>query len=121
MAGAGGSGRANWGGLGAAAGGAAVVYIGGKAYRNGVQINYAARKISKKILKNKNHVDLDKFKGNHQYQNGPGGSYHLEKNRAAGKPSAHNGGAKGSYWKLYDRKGKLASLDKNGKILKYYN
>lgn len=68
MAGAGGSGRANWGGLGAAAGGAAIVYIGGKAYRNGVQINYAARKISKKILKDKNHVDLDKFKGNHQYQ-----------------------------------------------------
>lgn len=119
MLGSGGSGRANWGGLGAAAGGAAIVYIGGRAYKNGVQINRAEREISNKVLKDKNHVDLGKFHGSGKYKTGPKG-YHLEKDPAAGKPSAHNGGANGSYWKLYDRHDKTASVNKKGKILKHY-
>ncbi len=118
MSGIGGSGRANWGGLGAA-GGAAIVYIGGRAYKNGVQIHRAERKILNKVLKDNNHVDLGKFHGSGNYKTGPKG-YHLEKDRAAGKPTAHNGGANGSYWKLYDRNSKVASVNKNGKILKHY-
>lgn len=123
MAGAGGSGRANWGGLGAAAGGAAVVYIGGKAYRNGVVVqrtklsNKDRKKIPSRDLKDKNHVDMKKFTKeiNSKTRQDPKIKAVIQRDRG-------NNPHGGSYWKLKEHlkaKGRLATLDKNGKILRH--
>lgn len=62
-----GSGGVGFGKLGGIATGVAAIYIGGQAYHNGVAINKIKltekdkRNIPKKLLKDKDHVDLDRF------------------------------------------------------------
>lgn len=109
LAGSGAPGRAGWGPvIGRAAGGAGIA-AGGAI----IQKSKKVKSPSKKILKDKNTVDMKKFKGGNSYKKGPNG-YSVRKDKSAGKVTAHGG----SYWKLYDRNGRVATLNNDGKILR---
>lgn len=107
---------------GSAAVGAATVYIGSKIYKNGgvVQESRLTKKdkakISKKIMRDKDHVDLSRFtkkvKGSDTWED-PKTGYRISKDK-----SQHGGSKK----KLEDKTpshNRIASLGKNGKILRH--
>lgn len=107
---------------GSAAVGAATVYIGSKIYRNGgvVQETRLTKKdlarIPKKLLKDKDHVDLGRFtkkvKGSDTWED-PKTGYRISKD------TSQHGGSKHKLEDKTPKHNRIASLGKNGKILRH--
>lgn len=108
----------NWGGIGVTAGAAAGTNVGYRVWkghhsRSTVHRVKKVGHISNKVKKNSKTIDLGKFKGEGRKKKGPKG-YTIEKDPRGGTPNAHGG----SYWKLRHFGKRVATLSRNGKILR---